>query len=610
MKRRAVLRTLTGSLLALPLGAARKPVRAADELPWWKRAIAYEIYPRSFQDSNGDGIGDFPGMTERLPYLAELGVDAVWVAACFDSPNADNGYDVRDYRTIMPDFGTMADFDAFLAGATQLGIRVILDMVFNHTSDQHPWFVASRRSRSDPHRDFYIWRDGVDGKPPTNWPSAFGGSAWAYDAPSGQWYLHTFAAQQPDLNWDNPAVRHELYDILRFWAARGVSGFRFDAIMHISKPAIMRDLTPAELAHPGPTGGPKLDAYLQEMHRDVFAGTSLYGVAEGWGASRAEIIALTDDRRAEMSSAFRMDFQLLDLDDWKKLPWHLAALRAFNADNAFDDDPHVWPVVFLEDHDFPRIVSRFGSTNPAYRRRVATSFATMLLSLRGTPYLYQGQEIGMANFPFERIDQFDDIAVRNGWRDLVQTGIVPADVYLRNVAQTGRDNARTPMQWDATPNAGFTTAATPWLAVNPDHTTFNVASESRDPASVLAYYRAMIALRKRTPALVTGAYRDISGDHATVYAYVRGTGDEALCVLLNLADTSADFTLPPGLRAGRLAIGNLGAPRATGRTIALAPWQSAIVALRSIETEHAAGLRDDRGQRARVERFDDAGVAH
>ncbi len=587
MTRRAAVGGIAMSLFAAP-GALRAADAAAgnafaSDPAWWKDAVAYEIYPRSFQDSNGDGIGDFRGMTERLAYLANLGIDAVWIAACFDSPNADNGYDVRDYRKIMPDFGTMADFDAFLAEAERHGIRVILDMVFNHSSDEHAWFTQSRASRENPYRDYYIWRDGRDGKPPTNWPSVFGGSAWELDPRTNQYYIHTFATKQPDLNWENPALRRELYAILKFWADKGVSGFRFDAIMHASKPAVFVDLTPEELAHPAPNGGPHLDAYFQEMHREIFAGTSLYAVAEGWGTTRERIIAITDDRRGELSSAFRTDFQLLDLDDWKKLPWSLDALRAFNADNAFDDNAHVWPVAYLEVHDFPRAVSRFGSANPAYHDRSATLLATMLLSLKGTPFVYQGQEIGMTNYPFTRIEQFADIAAKNGWQDLVLTGKVPADVYLRNVAASSRDNARTPMQWDATAHAGFTSAPKPWLAVNPDYPQINVAGQSADPHSVLAYYREMIALRKRTPLLVHGTYRDITGDRAKLYVYVRGAvASEALCVVLNFSDDAQAFTLPAGLAFGPVVIANLPTqPAPDGRTIALQPWHSAIVALRS-----------------------------
>lgn len=582
---------LGASLLLAPAG-----VRAARgaAVPWWKRAVAYEIYPRSFQDGNGDGIGDFRGMAARVDHLADLGVDAVWVAACFDSPNADNGYDVRDYRRIMPDFGTMADFDLFLSRARARGIHVILDMVFNHTSDEHEWFVRSRQSRDDPYRDFYIWRDGRDGGPPTDWQAAFGGPAWQFDARTGQYYLHTFVAKQPDLNWENPKVRAALYDILRFWAAKGVSGFRFDAITSLAKPSAMRDLTPAQRAGSGAFAeiGPRLEGYLHDMYTHVFAGTDLYTVGEAWGAPHAAIAAMTDDRRGGLNSAFRFDLQLQDVRGWRKTPCRLEAMRAFNADNAFDDDPHVWPLVYLEDHDFPRAVSRYGSARPEFRERSAMLLATMLLSLKGTPFIYQGQEIGMANYPFTAIDQYRDVAAHQGWRDEVLSGRVPAATYLANLAQSSRDNARTPMQWDGSAHAGFTTGV-PWLAVNPDHVRVNVAAQQGVAGSVLSFYRRMIALRRARSCLATGCYQDVSpegrqgdvdrpgGRTGGLYAYLRRDEAGAALVVLNFSDAAARYALPDGMAAERVLIGNLPHPAAAaGGVLALRPWESVIYAVR------------------------------
>lgn len=580
LTRRDMTRLLGTSFFLAPAAAAQA---RGSRKAWWKDVVAYEIYPRSFQDGNGDGIGDFVGMAERVDYLADLGIGAVWVAACFDSPNADNGYDVRDYRRIMPDFGTMADFERFMARAKARGIHVILDMVFNHTSDEHEWFVQSRSARTSPYRDYYIWRDGRDGGPPNNWKAAFGaGSAWQFDATTGQYYLHTFVSKQPDLNWENPKVRAELYDILHFWAAKGVSGFRFDAITSLAKPQAMGDFTPGQ--HAGQASfaevGPRLDGYLHDMYTHVFAGTGLYGVGEAWGASHDAIIAMTDDRRGEITSAFRFDLQLKDMDDWRKLPCRLDDMRAFNADNAFSDNPHVWPLVYLEDHDFPRAASRYGSSLPQYSARSAMLLATMMLSLRGTPYIYQGQEIGMTNFPFRRIEDYNDVQARNGWRNEVLSGRVRAADYLRNLAQVSRDNARTPMQWDDTPNAGFTTAAKPWFAVNPNYRQVNVRAESADPDSVLSFYRAMIRLRRQWRCLSDGRYEDISTPGTQVYAYTRRAGGKAAVVVLNFSDTDASFTLPAGLRATRCLIGNMAPPApVTGGTVALRAWESVIYQL-------------------------------
>ena len=548
---------------------------------WWKTSILYQIYPRSFQDSNGDGMGDFPGMTSRLGYLRDLGVDAVWITACFDSPNADNGYDVRDYRRIQSAFGTMDDFEKFMAEAKRHDIRVILDMVFNHSSDEHEWFKQSRSSRNNPYRDFYFWRDPVNGGPPNNWPSFFGGSGWEYDKPTGQYYLHHYSIKQPDLNWENSKVRKELCAVLNFWADKGVAGFRFDCIGEISKPLPFRDMTPAELREDGNslrTSGPRLDEYLKEMRASASGQPDLFFVGEGWGMSRQEIVRATDDRNKELNSAFRFDFQLLDITDgWRKVPWNLQKLKEFNHENQFQDDHHVWPIVFLEDHDFARSVSRFGSDRPEFQDRSAKLLVTMLLSLRGTPLIYQGEEIGMSNFPFTDVSQYDDIGVHNLWKDLVESGKVSAAEYLSNNALTSRDNNRTPMQWDASPHAGFTKAKKPWLAVNPNYTKVNVQAESGEPESVLAFYRKMIRLRKSKSTLIFGSYRDISEEHSGVYAYVRDDASGQAVVVLNFSNEPAGFRLPPDIVLKRKIISNVpGGETALTGTIPLLPWQSAI----------------------------------
>ncbi len=549
--------------------------------PWWKTAILYQIYPRSFQDTNGDGMGDFPGMTSRLGYLQDLGVNAVWITACFDSPNADNGYDVRDYRRIHPDFGTMDDFERFMAEAKSRKIRVILDMVFNHSSDEHEWFKQSRSSKTNPYRDFYFWRDGVNGKPPTNWPSFFGGSGWEYDKTTGQYYLHHYATKQPDLNWENPQVRQELYAVLNFWAGKGVSGFRFDCVGEISKPLPFRDMTQAELKEDGMAlrcSGARLDEFLKEMRAATSGYPDLYFVGEGWGMSRPEILRATDDRNKELNSAFRFDFELQDITDgWRRVPWRLPNLKEFNRDNAFQDNQHVWPIVFLEDHDFARSVSRFGSDRPEFQTRSAKLLATMLLSLRGTPLIYQGEEIGMTNFPFRDVSQYDDIGVRNLWNDLVVTGKVSAADYLSNNALTSRDNSRTPMQWDESPNAGFTKSQKPWLAVNPNYQKINVQAESGQPDSVLSFYREMVRLRNSKSSLVFGSYRDISGKFPNIYAYVRADAAGRTIVVLNFSNEPVNFQLPADIALRKRLISNVSESQTElSNVIRMLPWQAAI----------------------------------
>lgn len=578
LSRRSLLPLAVGFWATTSASASTPPQSRA---PWWKNSVFYEIYPRSFQDGNSDGIGDFIGMKDRLEYLAELGVDAIWVAACFDSPNVDNGYDVRDYRKIMPDFGTMEDFDAFLARAKQLGIRVILDMVFNHTSDQHRWFIESRSSRNNRYRDFYHWHDGKNGAPPTNWQTQFGGSAWTLDEKTGQYYLHSFEAQQPDLNWENPEVREELYAILKFWADKGVDGFRFDAITFIAKPEKLYDLTPEEIPARKTFAdhGDRLSFYLKDMYEHVFKNTDLYSVGENWGVRRDEYARITDSRNKELSSGFRFDFQIKDnVDAWRKGTFHLSDLRAFNRDNSFDDHPGTWPVVWLEDHDYSRSVSRYGSQRPEYRDRSAKLLATMMLSLRGTPFIYQGQEIGMTNFPFKSIDQFDDVFAHNEWRLQVESGHISSQEMLVNLAETTRDNTRTPMQWNDGPTAGFS-AVKPWMLVNPNFRTINCYAESSDPRSVLSFYKTMIRTRKQFPVLIHGTYKDVSPDDPQIYAYIREDCTTRALIVLNFSDDEKTFPLPNGKTAKRIIASNMDRKQIQGSAMHMQPWESVVVIL-------------------------------
>jgi oligo-1,6-glucosidase len=472
---------------------------------WWKEVVVYQVYPRSFNDSNGDGIGDLKGITAKLDYLKRLGIDVVWLSPHFDSPNADNGYDIRDYCEVMAEFGTMADFDRMLEAMKARNIELTIDLVVNHNSDEHVWFANSRRSRDNPHRDYYIWRDGKpDGTAPNNYPSFFGGSAWKLDPPTEQFYLHYFDAKQPDLNWENSQVRSEVFDIMRFWLDKGVAGFRMDVIPFISKQPGLPDLTPDQLAHPEfvYANGPNVHEYLQRMHLEVVAPYHAMSVGEAFGVTLEQAPLFTDARRDELSMIFHFDVVRLDRDNWHKTDWTLPALKAAYARIDQAAGLHGWTTSYLCNHDNPRAVSHFGDDSPAWRERSATALATLMLTQRATPFLYQGDELGMTNYPFQSVQDYDDAEVRGQWRQLVETGLVPATEYLDQVRQTSRDNARTPMQWSEEPHAGFTTGQ-PWLAVNPNYVEINATAQLEHPDSVFHHHRRLIALRRQSPLWCT-----------------------------------------------------------------------------------------------------------
>ena len=581
--RRDALRLMAVPLAGLAL-AGRPGLLLAQDAPggdrrWWKEAVVYQIYPRSFMDANGDGIGDLPGILSKLDYIAALGVDVVWLCPHYPSPNVDNGYDVSDYRAVSPLFGTMADFDALVAGLKARGIRLIIDLVANHTSDQHPWFVRSRSARGAPGRDYYIWRDGRGGGPPNNYRSLFGGPAWTRDDATGQYYLHLFAPQQPDLNWDEPQVRAEVRDIMRFWLDRGVSGFRLDAITFISKRPGLPDLTPDELTDPirAYADGPHRDEYLQEMSREVLSRSDAVMVGEAGGVSVEGARALTDARRHELDMV--LTFGLVGFErDGEASAALLPRMRRIIAarDRAAGADS--WVASFLANHDQPRSLSHFGDPDPAWRTASAKVLGTLLLTQRATPFVYQGEELGMANYPFTSIGQFDDVAAKRAWRERVESGAVPPDVVLDKLRRTGRDNARTPMQWTAGPQAGFTTG-TPWLPVNPDAHEVNAAAEAADPNSVLSFYRRLIALRKRVPALVYGAWRDIDPDHPAVFGYTRTLPDAACLVLMNFSREPLSYRLPPGMVAGSTLLSSEAGvgPTSGASVVPLAGWQSLVL---------------------------------
>jgi oligo-1,6-glucosidase len=584
------------SLLAIPGHAQSHPATATAasssktelingyEPTWWKEAVVYQVYPRSFKDSNGDGIGDLPGITSKLDYLEKLGVNVIWLSPHFDSPNADNGYDIRDYRKVMQEFGTMADFDAMLAGIKQRHMRLIIDLVANHTSDEHHWFVESRKSQDNPYRDYYIWRPGKtgpDGKtePPNNYPSFFGGSAWQYDPATKEYYLHYFAVKQPDLNWDNPKVRAEVFDLMRFWLDKGVDGFRMDVIPLISKRPGLRDLTPEQLRAPHLVyaNGPHMHEYLQQMNREVLSKYDDMSVGEALGISLAETPLMVGDNRHELNMIFNFDAVRVNRDGRQWKSWTLPQLKVIYAAHAQVLGPHDWDTIFLSNHDNPRIVSSYGDDSPEFRVPSAKLLETMLLTLRGTPYIYQGDELGMTNYPFKSIDQFNDIEARNGYKLDVQTRhTTTAADYLANLRHMSRDNARTPMQWDDSANGGFTTAPRAWLAVNPNYKEINAAQEIADHDSVYNYTRRMIALRAKTPAFVYGEYKDLDPQHPHIFVYTRTLGSERYLVIHNFSAQPIAYTLTDGVTADTLIMDNYAGDEANGRTLHLKGWESRI----------------------------------
>ena len=587
------------SMLLMPLGGAAQGTVAhapgmdmsprtqlinGYEPKWWKEAVVYQIYPRSFQDSNGDGIGDLKGITSRLEYLQKLGVNVIWLSPHFDSPNADNGYDIRDYRKVMTDFGTMADFDAMLAGMKQRHMRLIIDLVVNHTSDEHKWFVESRKSKDNPYRNFYIWKPGkmgADGKmgPPNNYPSAFSGSAWEYDPTTKEYYLHYFAVKQPDLNWDNPKVREEVFSLMRFWLDKGVDGFRMDVIPFVSKQPGMPDLTAEQMKDPSMVyaSGPRLQEYLQQMNAEVLSKYDDMSVGEAAGITLAQTTSLVDDRRHELNEIFNFDAVRVNRDGRKFVAWKLPAFKAIYTEHARVLGKHDWDTVFLSNHDNPRLVSSFGDDSAEFRGPSAKLLETMILTMRGTPYLYQGDELGMTNYPFKTMSEFDDIEAKNGYKDLVLGRHVETEeAYIENLRRTGRDNSRTPMQWDGSANGGFTTAAKAWLAVNPNSSMVNAAQEVGDANSVYNYTAKMIALRARTMALVYGEYKDLDPKDEHVFAYERTLGAEKYLVVLNFSGTALEYKLPGGVKAGALLLDNYAGSEAGTGTVHLKGWEARV----------------------------------
>lgn len=522
---------------------------------WWKEAVVYQIYPRSFMDSNGDGIGDLNGITEKLEYLKELGIDVIWLSPVYQSPNDDNGYDISDYQAIMEEFGTMEDYDRMLARAHELGIKIMMDLVVNHTSDEHAWFVESKKSVDNPYRDFYIWRKGKeDGSEPNNWGSCFSGSAWKYDPQTDMYFLHLFSKKQPDLNWDNPDVREHVFDMMNWWCEKGIDGFRMDVISLISKPEGLPDGVPGEngYADSGCANGPHVHEYLKEMNKKVLSHYNLITVGEASGVTLEEAKKYASADGSELNMVFQFehvgsgpegnnrfgkwDSHKMSLPVWKKIlsKWQTGL------------EGKAWNSLFLANHDQPRSVSWFGNDSAEYREISAKMLATCLHMMQGTPYVYQGEELGMCNAYFDKLEDYRDIESLNAYKELTETCGVSHEEMMGYLKRISRDNARTPMQWDDSANAGFTTG-TPWIKVNSNYKTVNAKQQTTDPDSVFSYYKELIRLRHENDIIVYGEYELLEPQNEELFIYTRTWNNEQLMVLCNFTDK--DVVIPAAVMA-------------------------------------------------------------
>ncbi|PNT90483.1 glycoside hydrolase family 13 protein [Clostridium thermosuccinogenes] len=557
------------------------------EKKWWKEGVVYQIYPRSFKDSNGDGIGDLRGIIEKLDYIKELGADIIWLCPIYQSPNCDNGYDISDYRKIMKEFGTEEDFEELLHEMHKRGLKLIMDLVVNHTSDEHEWFVASKSSRENPYRDYYIWRDGKDGNPPNNWGSFFSGSAWKYDEATNQYYLHLFAEKQPDLNWENKKVREEIYDMMRFWLDKGIDGFRMDVINLISKVPGLPDGEKGEGAlygngFPYTANGPRVHEYLQEMNREVLSKYDIMTVGETPGVDTESAKLYVNSDRNELNMLFQ--FELMDIDSgwggkWDVKPWKLSTFKKIMYKWYEGLKEKGWNSLYLNNHDQPRMVSRFGN-GKEYRQESAKMLATLLHTWQGTPYIYQGEEIGMTNVRFEDISEYRDIETLNMYNEKIRQG-VPVETIMKSIYAKGRDNARTPMQWDASDNAGFT-EGTPWIRVNPNYKEINVENALKDRNSVFYYYQKLIKLRKEHEIIVYGDVNLLMEDDENIFAYTRSYNDEKLLVILNFFEKEAEFKLDEGMKfdGAELLISNYEVDNPELKNMILRPYEARVYKIR------------------------------
>lgn len=547
---------------------------------WWKEIVAYQVYPRSFYDSNGDGIGDLPGLIEKLDYLKELGIDLIWVCPIFDSPNDDNGYDIRDYKAILDEFGTMEDCDRLIEEVHKRDMKIIFDLVVNHTSDEHEWFIESRSSRDNPYRDYYIWHEGdEEGNRPNNWESIFSGSVWEYDEQTEEYYMHVFSKKQPDLNWENPAVRQDVYSLINWWLDKGIDGFRVDAISHIKKREgfpdmpnpLNKDVVPS---YDGHMNQPGIDKFLTELAAETFNNYDIMTVGEANGVS----IKDAEQWVGEESGYFDMIFQFEALGLWGERDGEVFDLRDYKQVlTKWQEglDGIGWNALYIENHDLIRAVSAMGDDG-TLRKTSAKALGMMYFFMQGTPFIYQGQEIGMTNVQFEELTDYDDIQSVNRARQMMEEG-TPREEAMNYIYASSRDNVRTPMQWNAQPEAGFTTG-TPWLGVNPNYADINVAESLKDPNSIYHFYKEMIALRRDNEALIYGSYELVLPLHKEVYAYKRQGNSETYLVVVNVFNDSAEVDLTP-FDLKELVLTNYEVPNSLEKDIQLRPYEARLYRL-------------------------------
>ncbi|MFR3767295.1 MAG: glycoside hydrolase family 13 protein [Blautia sp.] len=552
------------------------------EKKWWKESVVYQIYPKSFKDSNGDGIGDIKGIIEKLDYLKELGVNVLWISPMLESPQDDNGYDISDYRRIYEDYGTMEDYEEMLSEAHKRDIKVLMDLVVNHTSDEHNWFIESRKSKDNPYRDYYIWKDPVNGKEPNNWGGVFGGSAWEYDEKTQMYYLHLFSKKQPDLNWENEKVRREVYDMMTFWCEKGIDGFRMDVISMVSKNQAFPD---GEVKNglygdfnPYCVHGPRIHEFLQEMNKEVLSRYDIMTVGETSGVTIEEAQKYAGEDRNELNMVFQFEHvedACGDHGKWTTAKFNFRDFKKTMIKWQEELQGKAWNSLFLGNHDQPRSVSRFGNDNPAYRETSAKMLATCLHMMQGTPYVYQGEELGMTNAYFDKLEDYRDIESINFFTELTEAGIMTPEYMMKCLMLRSRDNARTPMQWNASVQGGFTSGE-PWIRINPNYKEINAVQQLGDPDSVFHYYQKLIRLRKEKDIIVYGDFEALCRDDDKIFAYTRKLDQKKLLTVCNFSDQDAEMEIPEEFAGAQCLITNLGRT-VFDRNFVLRPYEAFVL---------------------------------
>ena len=552
------------------------------EKKWWKESVVYQIYPKSFKDSNGDGVGDIRGIIQKLDYLKELGVNVLWISPMLESPQDDNGYDISDYRRIYEEYGTMEDYEELLCEAHKRSIRILMDLVVNHTSDEHNWFIESRKSKDNPYRDYYIWKDPVNGKEPNNWGGVFGGSAWEYDEKTQMYYLHLFSKKQPDLNWENEKVRQEVYDMMKFWCEKGIDGFRMDVISMISKNQAFPD---GEVKNglygdfnPYCVHGPRIHEFLQEMNKEVLSRYDIMTVGETSGVTIEEAQKYAGEDRNELNMVFQFEHvedACGDHGKWTTAKFNFRDFKKTMIKWQEELQGKAWNSLFLGNHDQPRSVSRFGNDNPAYRETSAKMLATCLHMMQGTPYVYQGEELGMTNAYFDKLEDYRDIESINFFTELTEAGIMTPEYMMKCLMLRSRDNARTPMQWNASVQGGFTSGE-PWIRINPNYKEINAVQQLGDPDSVFHYYQKLIRLRKEKDIIVYGSFEALCRDDDKIFAYTRKLDQKKLLTVCNFSDQDAEMEIPEEFAGAQCLITNLGRT-VFDRNFVLRPYEAFVL---------------------------------